>query len=246
MLHIQDICVANGEKTTQLSSEMTRRTDCLEYKVDQLLKSARLPAPPGTTPQPLPVPSLAITVEGHPETSSFQEGATPQMLCTSLAAGPQAMLCVKASIGRKECARFCRCRCHVRTQLSTPRWTKSVLGTLFGSFTGCPIPGIRACNYSRCRQAGASSIQVLYMFPAWFVQWAVVFSTTWTGLSGPGASWTFRMPRLRCDSAIIWFYVRRGSLCDVRKCLESGTASPYDINSSGLTLLYVRMNYSNF
>ena len=245
MLHIQDICVMNGDRSTQLSSDLTRRTDCLEYKVDQLLRSARLQAHSVVPPQNLSGPSPATNANSSPEASHSQEDVRPQMSHNPFATGPQAAFCVKASIGRRKCPRFCRCRCHLRTQLSTPRWMQSVFGTFFGSFTGCPIPGVRACDYSRCHQAGASSTQVLYIFPGWFVQRAVMLSTTWRNLSGPGASWTLRMSRLVSDSADIWYYVRLGSLSQVRNCLEDGTASLHDVDTQGSTLLHVRMNHLN-
>ncbi len=155
--------------------------------------------------------------------------------------GPTALY-VRATIKKRECPRFCHCRCHVQTQLNPPRWMKSIFGTFFGSFRGYPLLHSRSCDYSECRQSKECTAQVLYVFPWWFVKRAIVFCTTWKDLSGPGASWTFRMPRVINTRSDIWSLIKYGSLSRVRECLEMHEASLYDVAEDGWTLLHVRIS----
>ncbi len=138
-----------------------------------------------------------------------------------------------------KCERFCRCKCHVQKQVGLPQWTKAVVGSLYGSFTGSAMPGPPECDYARCRQSGAYSTQLSYIFPSWLMGKSVSVSGTWSKLSGPAVTWTLRMPRVIPDQNRIWSLVEAGSVANVRKAFENNEASIHDVDEAGFTLLHV-------
>ncbi len=236
-LHVQDIFLANKDSLSAMENQIANLPSLLE---------SRLAMVASEHPRQHSRVSLAMTNANQDAVGN--RGAAVNLISPAPIAlhpkvGPSAM-CLRATIRTRKCPRFCRCRCHVHIQLSTPRWMKSILGSFFGSFMGCPLLLSQSCDYSRCRQSGSSSTEVRYIFPVWFVKRAIVFSTTWRDLSGLGASWTFRMPRVIDTRSDVWLLIERGSLSRLRECLERHKASPYDVVENGWTLLHVRMSAS--
>ncbi len=245
-LDIQEIFLANETLANQRVCNVETIAISLERRFHQILTLPG-PNPPLTTSGgPSTIIQASSSVVTNADRNEIANDRPPAEAVSSTISASRhprikPALCFSASVNTNKCPRFCRCQCHIRTQLCTPYWMRSIIGSFFGSFIGYPFLGSRPCNYVRCQQTRTSSTRVLYVFPAWFAKRAIVASSTGNDLSGPGASWTFRMPRLRSSNARIWNYVANGSLSMVREAFEKGEASPYDVSNDGRTLLHVRV-----
>lgn len=219
MLDIRETFVLDQNTTRQICSAAVPNTESIQRQVDSIAMSLQSSIPSASPPR---------LSKGNRQSSS-----------SSVGTHSQSTLCVKASVWENTCNRFCRCQCHTRTQISTPRWMSSVLGTFFGSFTGYPLLGSRPCDYNRCQQTSAFSTQVLYVFPMWLASPAIALGSAYKDLSGPGASWTFRMPRVIPESNMIWDLVLKGHLAQIKMAFAMHQASIYDTDPKGSTLLFV-------
>ena len=146
---------------------------------------------------------------------------------------------IAGTVGAASCGYLCPCRCHLRTPLETPRWLRDLCGYLFTSHIAVPCLSRRSCNLPTCKRSGSNALQVSYMFPAWIMRRMLVLSMTWKDLSGQGASWTIRMPRVVPYYASIWESIRSNRGLAVRNLLADFRSSPFDIRHDGTTLLYV-------
>lgn len=155
----------------------------------------------------------------------------------------QGAICVKTSVANQRCGLLCGCRCHVRTHFKTPRSLSRIFGLLFYSYSGSLLPG-RPCNYPHCKKSGDQSSQFTYYFPTWMVARAVSITSTYRDLSGLGASWALKVPRVISDRARIWYLIEAGNLRGVQDEFTKKLASPFDINITGGSLLLV--SFKNF
>ncbi|KAI9886441.1 MAG: hypothetical protein M1823_001759 [Watsoniomyces obsoletus] len=235
-LHVREIRLAYDDQLSTIRDQITNLPMLLESRLAMVMS--------GQPPKCLHDSSTVTETDRDP--IGNQEMAVSMLSPTPIAPHPTARptaLCMGASVRTMKCPRFCRCRCHVPTQFSTPRWMKNIFGSFFGSFRGYPLLHSRTCDYSRCRQSATSSTEVLYVFPAWFVKRAIVFNATWKDLSGPGASWTFRMPRLISKTSPIWGWIQCDKLSFVRAEFRCHRASPYDVDEDGLTPLHYAVSH---
>lgn len=154
------------------------------------------------------------------------------------------MIHISGTINTTNCDLLCACQCHIRTPLETPRWLRELCGCLFMSHVAVPWLGRRRCNIITCKQTGLGAFCISYLFPAWFLQRMLVFSMRWKDLSGPGATWTIRIPRIVPYYAPIWESIRFDRVLAVRELLKTLRCSPFDIRQDGTNLLYVRNLFS--
>ena len=137
------------------------------------------------------------------------------------------------------CDRLCRCQCHTITSYRTPRWMKSFIEILYFGYFGTPLLNRRPCNNSSCRESGRLTITFTYHFPTWAASRVLSSTGRLDDLSGIGASWTIRIPRVIPPNAHIWWQICSGSTIQVQNSLMEGLASPFDVNAEGDSLLNV-------
>ncbi|KAL1854016.1 hypothetical protein Daus18300_011606 [Diaporthe australafricana] len=113
-------------------------------------------------------------------------GPVPAVV-TSLQAGARALGAISPvsfvmqNRRRATCSPTCPCTCHPRP--AQHLWFRSgLLGMLFIGYSGQPAKGPQ-CNSISCLEQGRTSLEVKYVFPGWFVYYAIsaTFSRTIQG-----------------------------------------------------------------
>ena len=75
----------------------------------------------------------------------------------------------------------CRCPCHTKKQLQTPRLLQRLTGRLFLGYSGAPY--LRTQCIPECSHKGSSSLNMTFLFAKWFFEKAITLSLT-EGLLG--------------------------------------------------------------
>ena len=137
-----------------------------------------------------------------------------------------------------ECSRICRCSCHIRRRLQTPRLLDRFLGTLFIGYSGLPIPS-QKCDQVSCSGRNNSSTSFVYRFPRWFIMSRMVqLKAKVTAMYGPEVS--LRFNRVVDGKALVFHYATTGNISKMRQLFEQGRASPSDVRfDSGWTAFHV-------
>jgi hypothetical protein len=149
------------------------------------------------------------------------------------------VLCIDTKTSPLKCFSFCSCQCHVKSRVRSPRWLDSVLGALFYSYNAIPSSTTTPCSSLTCRRVNNAAIKLTYFFPPWALARVIHFSSTWKAMTGSGASWTIRMPRIIDRDAPIWDYLKRKDLGNIKLAFSRRTASPFDVDVLGSSLLHV-------
>lgn len=149
------------------------------------------------------------------------------------------LLEVSTSIDEQPCPPFCKCQCHSRGQMRTPRVLRNMFGQLLLNYSAL----IRAtpCNYPPCRKRPAKS-QFMYYFPSWMVSRALQISEADHQLSSPWANWTYRVPIVVPSYEPLWAPVRTGNVGHLQKLFSSGEATLNMIDEDGWSLLHVSLS----
>ncbi|KAK3388973.1 ankyrin repeat-containing domain protein, partial [Sordaria brevicollis] len=145
-----------------------------------------------------------------------------------------------------KCKMACPCRCHVKTEVQTPSWLKSVVGTLFVSYTGSQLWGKLPCDHKRCEASGkGSSAMTTYTwhFPTWMVSRALAFSLERKSLRGTNGSWTLHIPKMLTGADPIWRILDHGTVQQLAGILGQGQVSPCDMNPDGKSLLHFAVEF---
>ena len=137
-----------------------------------------------------------------------------------------------------ECGSGCKCSCHIRRRISTPRLLDGFLGTLFIGYSGSPLL-VQRCDQITCRGRKDSSTNFVYKFPWWFVMSRIVqLKAKVTAMYGPEVS--LRFNRVVDGKALVFHYATTGDVHKMKSLFEQGRASPSDIRfDSGWTPLHV-------
>jgi hypothetical protein len=198
----------------------------LSYTFSQVL-------PPESDPEPSssngPVPGQTNTVTQSQDT------------VLNLFRDPAGTMRVETVTAEIKCQRFCRCKCHFRSTISTPLWLQRAVGTLFYSYSGIPLFNFRACSDQACRKRQDSSFQFTYHFPGWLVSRVLILSATIRDVTTHGATLCIRLPRMIPGTNVSWNMAREGALSPLKHLFKQGLASPFDINQEGRSFLMVRM-----
>ncbi len=201
-------------------------------KLDQILTTITNTSHEPSHPITALVPATTLQGEIFDSQKANDANGTPEKL-------DQYTLSITTSSVKAKCDRFCRCQCHTITSCRTPRWMKSFIGTLYFGYSGTPILNRRRCNYSQCRESGRPTTNFTYHFPRWAVSRVLSITGRLDDLSGLGASWTIRIPRVIPSDANIWCQISLGSISQIQNCLTKGLASPFDVDTGGDSLLNV-------
>ena len=137
-----------------------------------------------------------------------------------------------------ECSRSCKCSCHIRRRLNTPRLLDGFLGTLFVGYSGSPLPS-QKCDQVSYRGRKDSSASFVYKFPRWFViSQMVQLKAEATAMYGPELS--LRFNRVVDGKALVFHYATTGDVGNMKQLFERGRASPSDVRfDSGRTPFHV-------
>jgi hypothetical protein len=137
------------------------------------------------------------------------------------------------------CLPRCRCICHRRQMMRSSQVLEGIIGALFIGYVGVSILSPR-CDRIDCKRPTTSGISINYFFPSWFVLRVLFFTIAFASHDDPEPG--LGLPRVRPDDALIFEYSVKGSTQGVRFLLETGRASPYDVNPRGRAPLTVSPN----
>lgn len=147
------------------------------------------------------------TTEAEYEVLSAVSSVKPSILCSppnnaieaktevhSAVSSVRPSIQVQAPL-RQPCSRYCRCRCHKTSTLSSPSWTRKLVGSLLAQSSGgtwFKAP----CDMPTCRWEPSKSVRVVYSFPEWLLGRTVFISASWGSLTNAGASLHLAVPRV--------------------------------------------------
>jgi hypothetical protein len=150
---------------------------------------------------------------------------------------------IRASMSKGTCDWSCRCQCHPRKGVETPRWLAQLLGTLFYNYTGTPLLRLRPCNYPACIQRETATCQLTYHFPRWIMKRAFVFTSSYKDLSGLSGSWSIDFPRTISASHKAWHCIERSQSNEFLQLLRERSIFGNDMaDDDGTSLLIVSEN----
>ncbi|KAI0977540.1 ankyrin repeat-containing domain protein [Xylaria arbuscula] len=141
------------------------------------------------------------------------------------------------------CNRWCSCCCHQSHSLSTPRFTKLLMGYLFFSYNGIPSLMPR-CDEKSCRRSARPSLKVAYHFPAWLLNRMIRFALSETALDTPQL--VISIPRTVPDNSEVFAFAVQGNIEGLVSLFNRGLASPSDVGvGTGRTPLHYAVNYNH-
>lgn len=144
-------------------------------------------------------------------------------VATSLQAGARALGAmspvsfVMQSRRRATCSPTCPCVCHSRP--AQHLWFRSgLLGMLFIGYSGQPAKGPQ-CSSINCREQGRTSLEVKYVFPGWFVYYAISATFSRTIQGSPRFELVFKR-RMDFFPGTIMLAVKTDDLEALKMCLK--------------------------
>ncbi|KAK7698297.1 hypothetical protein SLS64_012662 [Diaporthe eres] len=144
-------------------------------------------------------------------------------VATSLQAGARALGAmspvsfVMQSRRRATCSPTCPCVCHSRP--AQHLWFRSgLLGMLFIGYSGQPAKGPQ-CSSINCREQGRTSLEVKYVFPGWFVYYAISATFSRTIQGSPRFELVFKR-RMDFFPGTIMLAVKTDDLDALKMCLR--------------------------
>ena len=138
----------------------------------------------------------------------------------------------------KQCSLWCSCACHSRKSFCV----SSHFGTLSGYISGVSLLRRRCVEYS-CRCPTIPSGSVVYRSPDWF--WDRLFTITVSSSPVCGPEINIRFPRVAPPSKLFLFAMH-GDRKGVQDLVSEGTATPWDVNERGSSVLYVSLQLCTF
>ena len=139
----------------------------------------------------------------------------------------------------KSCNVNCRCACHKKSSLKSPKFLMTLLGSIMVGYNA--IPGLaQRCNDSSCK-GHSTNITYTYTFPEWFVSRVLYFNFKNEQLRGPELC--LRVARVRPFTTDIFLVMGddrdENALQQTKRLLLAGEASVLDVDPRGDSLLVV-------
>ena len=139
----------------------------------------------------------------------------------------------------KSCNMNCRCSCHKKSRLKSPKFLTTILGSIMVGYHA--IPGLAPkCNDPSCK-GQSTKITYTYAFPDWFISRVVYFNFKNEQLRGP--EMCLRVVRVRPYDADIFIALadkrEEVALQQTKRLLFAGEASVLDVDPDGDSLLSV-------
>ena len=134
----------------------------------------------------------------------------------------------------RSCERSCSCACHSRNQYKSPAMFNKLIGSLFVGYTGLPVSTLPSkCDSDTCVNQVSRDIQVVYVFPAWFMMKTLDFFCRTLFTTGPsfGLSTRNRVETSLSSGVNIISLARNGDKAGIITLLEKRKASLTDIAS---------------
>jgi ankyrin repeat protein len=190
--------------------------------------------------------SRASAIQTDLDVSKSLEYSESALSNHSIATKNKDFVCINTALVSDRCSNICRCICHKQGQIKTPRALREIVGSLFYSYTGTPMFNRRQCDFPLCQRTRYGTIRLTYLFPWWAIARAICITGLWRDLSGVGASWAIRMPRL-VDWGPIWSAIEHGDERSIFELFKERKASPFDIHGGdGRSLLHHAIWYKRF
>lgn len=176
-------------------------------------------------------PTAAPHEGNNKSTAVARTPAPAPIVATSLRAGARALgalspvTFVMQSRRRATCSAACPCACHSRP--ARHLWFRSgLLGMLFIGYSGQPAKGegAPACSSAGCRRghagaAASSSLEVKYVFPGWFVYYAISATFSRTVQGSPRFELVFKR-RVDFFPGTIMLAVKTDDIDALKMCLR--------------------------
>ena len=139
----------------------------------------------------------------------------------------------------KSCNVSCRCSCHKKGRLKSPKFLTTILGSIMVGYNA--IPGLAPkCNDPSCK-GQSTKITYTYAFPEWFVSRVLYLNFNNEQLRGPELC--LRVVRVRPFDADIFVAMadqrEEVALQQTKRLLLAGEASVLDVNPQGYSLVSV-------
>lgn len=116
----------------------------------------------------------------------------------------------------------CRCQCHRSSSVASPSSLQRILGAFSLSYNAIPIFSPIACDFAACIAASGPSLRFHDSLPSWLFLRAIVFSVSFSTITGSGASLHLKVPRSIQAQDSIWEMLRCGDLDRIDKDLQQG------------------------
>lgn len=129
------------------------------------------------------------------------------------------------------CLSSCRCKCHATPpqglSLKLPRVLRSIIGSLFVGYTGCPVSR-PICNLPGCSNGRYIRLRFTYAFPLWFLNYAI------HGLVDTAERFTLAIvPRRRMEYFLspmnILYQVQVGTMENIRHILQVNKSAVIEV-----------------
>ena len=139
------------------------------------------------------------------------------------------------------CKSWCSCACHTKSVVRVKQ--PSLVGSFSLAYSG--LPWITAkCSEKACRSRSVPSVAVTVQFPAWFWKRYLSTSFCYTNLRGPEVN--IKVPRIVDWTSGIWGLGLRGNIVAIQEMFSAGTASPWDVQGLGGSLLHYATDHGHW
>lgn len=150
-------------------------------------------------------------------------------------AGTAAAVNVVLQRNGERCSNSCPCDCHTApsstSQWRFPEFAKSIVGSLFVGYSSLPsgaAPG--SCSHARCGRNGLVAVELHYIFPPWFLAYAVSAAFEKSARTPPTFGITLRRRVWPVAPKTLLSYVIAGDVDGVRHALEVRPATVTDVD----------------
>ena len=128
------------------------------------------------------------------------------------------------------CVMQCPCDCHRRRHLNTPPVLNRFMGNLFMGYSSMVMAKSR-CTESSCCQPSKFSMQLIYYFPSWFLNRALVMAVKQGAFGSVQAS--ISLHKIVPQTADVFEFCAAGDVSGIHSLFKLGKASANDTYRAG-------------
>ncbi|KAF2232683.1 ankyrin [Viridothelium virens] len=183
----------------------------------------------------------AISCVGRARKSAVKEIVSPDLLLNDtseshLLGYKTQPISVFALCYHKTCWSWCSCCCHIKRRIRSPSSgiLKTLVGSLFVGYSGIPAM-TPSCNETQCRKRSSMRIMLNYQFPEWL--WTKMLFASYDTSTLAGPELLLRVQTKIPFASPALDYCFRGDITSLKRMFEDGTASPFDVDPDGTSLL---------
>lgn len=154
---------------------------------------------------------------------------------------------VTFNVARRSCDVHCKCTCHKKLRIRSPKILDDILGSLFVGYNASPW-SVEKCDDTSCQQR-ARKLCYTYTFPKWFLNGIVHMTMAYATLRGPEL--LIRIMRVRSDAEQIALIIRhyrhhKTGLDTIKYMLMNGEASVLDVFPQNASILRYALQYAAY